>query len=171
MAVDVHYEGDRATAAGVLFESWPTAQVAQVLVKEIGAIAPYEPGAFYKRELPCILSLLSDIKVSLSCIVIDGFVALGAEQKPGLGMYLYHHLQQHPYPNQTHPISIIGVAKSPFAGTPTECEVLRGTSEKPLFVTAIGIDLVIAKARISTMHGEYRMPTLLKKVDQLCRQG
>ncbi|MEB3230043.1 MAG: endonuclease V [Leptolyngbyaceae bacterium] len=169
LAVDVHYEGDRATVAGILFEPWQTDTIAQALVKRIDAIAPYEPGAFYKRELPCILSLLSDVASPLNYIVIDGFVTLGAEQKPGLGMYLHHHLQQFPLHNQIQPIPVIGVAKNSFMGTSKECKLLRGSSEKPLFVTTAGMDLTVAKTHILSMHGDYRIPTLLKKVDQLCR--
>jgi deoxyribonuclease V len=61
------------------------------------------------------------------------------------------------------------VAKRSFLDTPEACEVLRGSSEKPLFVTAVGMPLSDAKQYISVMHGKNRIPSLLKKVDQLCR--
>lgn len=41
--------------------------------EESAVILPYEPGSFYKRELPCILSLLKDIYKQLDAIVIDGY--------------------------------------------------------------------------------------------------
>lgn len=39
------------------------------------------------------------------------------------------------------------------------------------FVTAVGESLSAAKAGVARMHGSHRIPTLLKAVDQLCRQG
>ncbi|WP_207420305.1 hypothetical protein [Desertivirga brevis] len=49
----------------------------------------YIPGEFYKRELPGILSLLDKINFELiQAIIIDGFVILNDEGKPGLGGYL-----------------------------------------------------------------------------------
>ena len=164
--VDVQYQATQATAAGLLFPAWDKANIANIFTKEISPIAPYEPGFFYKRELPCILSLLEDVAGQqpinqLESIVVDGFVTLGAEQKPGLGMYVYNSLEQS--------IPVIGVAKRKFVGTPTDCEVYRGQSQNPLFVTSAGIDLAQAKRHIASMHGDNRIPTLLKRVDQVCR--
>lgn len=164
--MDVQYQETQATAAGLLFPLWRKNNIAHTLTKTIYSISPYEPGSFYKRELPCILSLLADLAVQqpihqLDAIVVDGFVTLGADQKPGLGMYLYNSLEQS--------LPIIGVAKRKFVGTPIACEVYRGKSQNPLFVTAVGMDLAQAKAHITSMHGEHRIPTLLKRVDQLCR--
>jgi len=159
---DAAYSGDRATAAGVLFSSWIDDECDRTLTKEITGVAPYEPGSFYKRELPCLLALLSDINLDeLTAIVVDGYVVLGEAQKPGLGMHLYEAIDR--------VLPVIGVAKNKFADTPESCEVLRGNSQSPLFVTSVGIPLEIAKANIAGMHGEHRMPTMLKKVDQLCR--
>ena len=64
---------------------------------------------------------------------------------------------------------MIGVAKRSFKDTPEQCELFSGDSTKPLFVTAVGMTLGEAKAHIASMHGEHRIPTLLKRVDQLCR--
>jgi deoxyribonuclease V len=49
-------------------------------------------------------------------------------------------------------------------------EVLRGQSRQPLFVTSVGLEDDAAQC-VRKMHGEFRMPTLLKRVDQLCRQA
>lgn len=55
---------------------------------------------------------------------------------------------------------IIEVAKNEFRGA-IAARVLRGASKKPLFVTA---------ARdVRSMHGDYRVPTLLARADRLCR--
>ena len=161
LAIDVQYQEDSALAAGVLFSSWDSATPDSSIVKTIQGIAPYEAGSFYKRELPCILSLLEDIEETISVIVVDGFVTLGANEDKGLGMHLYASLENK--------IPVIGVAKRSFKGTPEQCELYSGDSTKPLFVTAVGMTLGEAKAHIASMHGEHRIPTLLKRVDQLCR--
>jgi deoxyribonuclease V len=40
-----------------------------------------------------------------------------------------------------------------------------------LYVTAMGISSEEAKSLIETMHGQYRIPTMLKLVDQLSKQN
>lgn len=161
LAVDVQYAQSSAVVAGVLFPHWQSDEVASDRTKRIHNIAPYEPGLFYKRELPCILSLLKEIDIEPNTIVVDGYVTLGAQQKPGLGLHLYDEMKQK--------VPVIGVAKSRFKDTPTFCEVLRGSSQNPLLVTSAGIPLTEAKQKIAEMHGSNRIPTLLKRVDQLCR--
>ncbi|MBX2864681.1 MAG: endonuclease V [Leptolyngbyaceae cyanobacterium MAG.088] len=171
LATDVQYadpaenvlgDGESAAiAAGVLFTHWQSEHSYRHLVRPIHTVAPYEPGAFYKRELPCLLTLLADINIELEAIIVDGYVSLGQHQKPGLGMHLYDALSQ--------AVPVIGVAKNKFAHTPEFCEVLRGRSQKPLFVTAVGMPLETAKLSVESMHGDNRIPTVLKKVDQLCR--
>ena len=42
---------------------------------------------------------------------------------------------------------------------------------RPLYVSAVGVDLVNAADNIRRMHGPHRLPTLLKQVDGLCRAG
>ena len=65
---------------------------------------------------------------------------------------------------------IIGVAKTHYEGSDHVArQVLRGQSQSPLFVTAIGVDVDWAAQQIELMHGNYRLPTLLKEVDYLCR--
>ncbi|WP_339732062.1 endonuclease V [uncultured Gimesia sp.] len=162
LVLDVQYrDDDSAKVAGILFQEWESDLVEASLVKTIPQVAPYEPGHFYKRELPCLLELILDIDRPLDVIIIDGFVTLGQDQHPGLGAHLYHQLNK-----QT---PVIGVAKSRFADTPEETHIYRGESKNPLFVTSLGIPLSEAKHKITTMHGEFRIPTLLKRVDQLCR--
>lgn len=161
LTIDVQYEETKALAAGLIFSCWEEDDVERVILKQIPHIEPYEPGQFYKRELPCILEILAAVDEQLDCIVIDGFVTLGSNGKAGLGMHLYHHLDKK--------VPVIGVAKKAFQDTPKECEVIRGSSAKPLFVTAVGYPLAQAKLLVENMHGNNRIPTLLKKVDQLCR--
>ncbi|MDM1757568.1 MULTISPECIES: endonuclease V [unclassified Acinetobacter] len=161
LAIDVAYTETSAQIAGIVFEHWNSQVFTTQYVIQIDEIADYESGQFYKRELPCIFALFNQVKEQISTIVVDGFVYLGEEQKAGLGKHLYDAL--------THKIPVIGVAKNPFKGTPKANELLRGESTKPLYVTAIDIDLDQAKLAISEMHGKHRIPTLLKLVDQLSR--
>ena len=49
--------------------------------------------------------------------------------------------------------------------------MLRGGGARALWVTAIGLDADEAAERVRRMHGTYRLPTLLKHVDQLCRSA
>lgn len=162
LVLDVYYHpDDSATVAGILFEDWESDRVTRSLLKSIPQVAEYEPGQFYKRELPCLLALIDEVEQKLETVVIDGFVTLGADQRPGLGAHLFQQLGSE--------TPVIGVAKSRFNETPTETEILRGSSQNPLFVTAMGIPLTEAQQKIQSMHGEFRIPTLLKQVDQLCR--
>lgn len=114
------------------------------------------------RELLCIIELLKCVKYPLECIVIDGYVTLGAGEHPGLGMLLWQHLDGK--------IPVIGIAKSKFVGTPENAEILRGGgSLKPLFVTAAGVDLQGAKNNVIKMGGKFRIPDLIKAADRLSR--
>ncbi|WP_020411213.1 endonuclease V [Microbulbifer variabilis] len=157
----MQYADNTALAAGVIFPRWDSDEIERILLRDIGEIVPYESGNFYKRELPCILALLEDIEEELEAIVIDGFVSLGSIEKAGLGMHLYNAIDKS--------VPILGVAKKSFVDTPKECEIYRGCSAKPLFVTSAGINLEEAKSLITSMHGKHRIPTILKKADQLCR--
>lgn len=161
LATDVHYNEHTALAAGVLFNNWQSDESCRCLIKPVLGIEPYEPGAFYKRELPCILSLLEDLRELPATIVVDGYVTLGEEKRKGLGMHLHEALDG--------AVSVIGVAKQAFKDTPKNCEIYRGDSSKPLYVTAVGVSFEDPVAGIVSMHGKHRIPALLKKADQLCR--
>jgi deoxyinosine 3'endonuclease (endonuclease V) len=165
LAFDVYYTGDEARAVCLAFRHWTDTDAAQNWIEYISGISDYEPGAFYKRELPCILAILKTIDLSLvQAIVIDGYVVLDNNGKPGLGLHLYNALGSR--------IPIIGVAKTTYAGNDLNvAEVFRGKSERPLYVTAVGISLPDAAAHIQSMAGEYRMPTLLKQLDSLTRSS
>ena len=159
LAVDVHYQKAAAKAVGVLFENWNDSEPAQIISSALDNISEYEPGSFYKRELPCILELLKLVDLNkIKTVVIDGYVYLDDDKKPGLGHYLYKSLNEK--------IPVIGVAKTSFAGNKKYVkEIYRGQSKTPLFVTAAGIDLQETADNISKMHGGFRIPTLLKLLD------
>ncbi|HRF80863.1 MAG TPA: endonuclease V, partial [Flavobacteriales bacterium] len=108
LAVDTHYMADRAHTVAVLFDAWTAARPAQVISAWREGIEAYEPGQFYKRELPCILDLLRQVDLSqLEAIVIDGFVVLDDAGSPGLGAHLYRALEGR--------VPVIGVAKTNYA--------------------------------------------------------
>jgi len=163
LAVDVDYDNNHGFAAGVGFENWTDEFITSSFTSYIEQVSDYIPGQFYKRELPCILKLLTEHNLAPATIVIDGYVYLDGSSSPGLGKYLYDALQYR--------VKIIGVAKKPFLGVTAEHEIVRGASKRPLYVTCAGEPLNIAKQRVVSMHGVHRIPTVLKKVDQLCRNN
>jgi deoxyribonuclease V len=157
--LDVHYQDDTAFAAAVLCDAWNSAQPVLEEVVRVEEVAPYESGCFYKRELPCLLAALKAVPHP-TCIVIDGNVWLD-DDKPGLGAHLYEALKQK--------VPVIGIAKTTYRGSTNAEAVLRGTSQRPLYVTAAGVDPVVAADLVKHLHGEHRLPTLVTRADQLCR--
>ena len=159
LAVDAYYAGSKAKVVGVLFENFSDEKSLKIISKAVDGVAPYESGSFYKRELPCIVSLLQDLDVrDISLVVVDGFVYLADEGRYGLGGHLYERLERR--------VQIVGVAKLPFKGS---CkfvrEICRGSSKRPLFVSAIGMDIDEAARLVKGMSGEFRIPNLLKILD------
>jgi deoxyribonuclease V len=163
LAVDVCYHETSATIAGVIFTDFLSDTPENIIISEIETVEEYISGEFYKRELPCIVQLLEEHNVKPNCIIVDGFVYLDGKTKPGLGKKLFDYLNGE--------VNIIGVAKNPYDTILKECEVYRGKSQKPLYVTSVGIDITQAKKLVKSMHGEFRVPTLLKRVDKICRRN
>jgi deoxyribonuclease V len=159
-AFDVHYlKNGCASAAAVLFSDYRDAEPAAVYTQFFPGAADYIPGEFYRRELPCILTLLEQINEVPDEMVVDGYVMLG--DRPGLGRHLFNSFDGE--------IPVVGVAKSKFEGA-GGTEVFRGGSIHPLYVTSVGVNLEKASKRIRTMHGAHRIPTLLKRVDVLAKE-
>lgn len=159
--VDVDYRDGDGLAACVLCNDWTDAESCAAFTERIVGIQPYEPGQFYKRELPCLLAVLGKVRGTVDVVVVDGYVWLSDETEPGLGAHLYQALGKK--------IPVVGVAKTQYHGATAARPVLRGDSRRPLFVSAVGMDLDQACRCIQGMHGDHRLPTLLKQVDQLCR--
>jgi len=159
LALDVHYRTDTAKTVCIVFHNWTDEKPADMHTTFTADVAEYEPGAFYKRELPCLLEALKSFSMNeIAVIVIDGYVVLDDNGKPGLGAHLFDALEQK--------IPVIGVAKTRFfSNTQFVAEIFRGESQNPLFVTAAGIPLDIAADHIRSMAGPYRMPGLLKLLD------
>ena len=163
VAIDVDYREDRgqAATAGVCFTDWHAAEATYETTVLVSGVQAYVPGDFYRRELPCILELLRSLEREVGMVVVDGYVWLSESGRPGLGAHVYEALGRR--------IPVVGVAKNSFKGSPMAIEVRRGQSLRPLYVTSVGVDAEEAARWVEGMHGPYRIPTLLKRVDALAR--
>ena len=162
-AIDVHYRDEEtAVVALVIASDWRDEDQPidrMILVSGLKAEA-YEPGSFYKKELPYLLRVLEGAP-KLDAIIIDGYVWL-APDRPGLGKHLYDAL------GGTTPI--IGIAKTHFEGSDDVAEsVLRGMSGTPLYVTAEGIDLETAAENVRFMTGPFRLPMIVSRANSISR--
>lgn len=165
LAFDTYYDTTgKAKTVCLAFERWEDAEPFAIHTAFMENVAEYTPGEFYRRELPCILDLFEKLPYEdIEAIIVDGFVFLDDDGKLGLGGYLYKALEEK--------IPIIGVAKTNFASIEhNKRAVLRGESQKPLYVTAIGIDMETAAQQVQRMAGEYRFPALLKQLDQWTKE-
>lgn len=161
LAVDVHYKGNAATVGGVTFAYWSSTSEDSIYSSRLTGIEDYVPGEFFRRELPCILHLLAEHALTPDSIVVDGFVFLDGYTTPGLGKHLFDALHQR--------IPVIGVAKSRFVAAPDGIKLYRGRSKAPLYVTSVGIPLAEAIECVQSMHGQHRIPFMLKMADQVSR--
>jgi deoxyribonuclease V len=162
--LDVDYRpDDSAVAACVTARDWDAPTPAEELTARVAHVEPYVPGAFYKRELPCLQAVLALLPSPPDVLVVDGYVWLQGGDTPGLGAWLYRAL------GEKRPV--VGVAKTPFHDAKAAVAVLRGGSTRPLHVSAAGMPLADAARAVAAMHGPHRIPTLLRRVDRLCRGG
>lgn len=162
--LDAAYGESAAAVAAVLIRKWQADNPDEILARRIdGKPADYKAGAFFERELPLLLALTKDIPVPLQAIIIDGYVWLGADHEPGLGALLYAALGRR--------VPVIGVAKTDYRHDTWSMPVMRGRSQRPLFVTATGIDAAQAADNIRAMHGAHRIPTILARADRAARNA
>ncbi len=135
LAFDTYYFESNAKTVCIQFENWTNSKIINILIEELSEIEEYKSGEFYRRELPCILSLIKKIDLTkCEAIIIDGYVVLDDNKNNGLGGYLYEKLDCK--------IPIIGVAKNDYPKIEKlKKEILRGESKKPLYITSKGIDL------------------------------
>ena len=163
LAFDTYYTENKAKTVCIQFQKWTDAEPLNVYSSMQEGVEEYVPGEFYKRELPCILNLIATIDLTeVEVIVVDGFVVLDDEGKPGLGSYLHEALQKR--------FAVIGVAKNDFATIiNNKRDVYRGASTRPLYVTAVGMETEAAAEKVKSMYGINRIPDLLKKLDMITR--
>ena len=159
LALDVGYDDLNSRVVGVVFSDVGKLEI-NWLIYEDRISEEYIPGEFYKRELPSLLKVIEQVDLgTLDFIIIDGYVFLDDLGKKGLGAHLFDTLEGK--------VPIIGVAKSKFYdNTKNVIEVLRGKSQKPLYISSIGVDIEIAAQYIKDLAGEFRIPDILKKLDQ-----
>ena len=160
--LDVHYGASRACAAAVVFSDWADSVPLRQYATQLAVSAAYEPGRFYLRELGPLLAVVELIREPIEVYIIDGYCQLSADGTPGLGTHLHAALEGG--------AAVIGVAKNRFRQSRHAAEILRGGSQRPLFVTAIGLPQTLAASRIATMAGRYRLPALIKAADRLARR-
>lgn len=159
LIVDVAYRDNTAKVVGGFFKNWADKELFKICEKIVNNVQDYIPGEFYKRELPCILDFLNDYELSeIELIVVDGFVVLNDEGKKGLGAYLFESLGKR--------IPIVGIAKTSFHNNNKNViSLFRGISQKPLYISSIGINLTEVSDIIKNMFGHNRVPHIIKQVD------
>lgn len=160
--LDAAYANEASAAACVIATDWDAATALGEYTHRDGPAADYQPGEFYRRELPLLLSVLGMLPRKPDIIVIDGYVWLGVDDRKGLGAHLFDALGQ--------AIPVVGIAKTQFEGASYwAAQTRRGASDSPLYVTAAGLPLQDAAIAVKRMHGGHRIPTLVGHADKLAR--
>jgi deoxyribonuclease V len=161
-AVDVAYCEDLGYAAAVAFQDWSDAEIIEEETVVVSGVQAYQPGRFFQRELPCLLSVLRRLP-PIEVVLIDGYVWLDSLGTPGLGARLFQALEGK--------VAVVGIAKTKFRGAEHALQLTRGQSSRPLYVTAAGIEIEAAAERVKAMHGLYRIPTMVRRVHLLAERG
>lgn len=161
VAADVHYlPSGGARAAAVVAADPAFSRLAGERTAVVADVAPYQPGQFYLRELPPLRAVLDGLS-GLSLLVVDGYADLDPDGRPGLGARARDEFG----------VPVIGVAKTPFRTATHAIAVLRGTSARPLYVTAAGMPRADAASLVRQMAGRHRLPDALRRADTLARHG
>ncbi len=158
---DAHYNGNSAIAAAIVFRRWEVETAVDRFTVKVTDVGDYRPGSFYERELKPLHELIPLISYPIRYFVIDAYCHLSDHGSPGLGAYLHKSLPEDSI--------VIGVAKNRFRDTRHAVELFRGDSNRPLFITSIGVGYQSAADHVKSMFGEHRIPTILKAVDRLAR--
>ena len=161
--IDASYLHDLAVAGAVVTDSEDPCKNLKNYTSTVNNPCSYEPGKFYKRELPCILKVLEKIEENVSIIFVDAYVWL-PNGRPGLGARLYETLNQEKI--------VIGIAKNRFLtskGAGVARNIYRGKSKRPLFVSAAGVDLGDAVKIVSRLPGPFRIPSAMKAAHELSK--
>lgn len=168
IVLDVCYDADEAGSGGwvsaVAFGEFSDAAPLLSWTKRVENVSPYESGKFHKRELPCLLMALEDAPEPFDLVIVDAHVYLDDEGAPGLGRRLWEELQAKGIAS-----SVIGVAKKGFHGLGDSSKAFRPGSERYLTVTSVGMPQIEAVRLVESMHGNHRIPTMLRLADALCR--
>jgi deoxyribonuclease V len=161
VAADVHYlTSGGARAAAVMAADAAFARVVAERTELVPEVLPYQPARFYLRELPPLRAVLGGLR-EIALLVIDGYADLDPEGRPGLGSHAHAEFG----------VPVIGVAKTAFRTATHALPVLRGTSARPLYVTAAGMPRDEAACLVRRMAGPHRLPDALRRADALARGG
>lgn len=172
LAIDVFYSGEDAFSVGIVFDSLKKSDTPDFIYSCHSPIeSEYIPGQFYKRELPPIQKLLTEniglgwLKDNIDLIIVDGFYILW-DNKPGLGKHLEDWLE-----DKGIKIEIMGVAKSKTRDCNTfasPCIRGKNGTTNPLWTN--GSDKYKNySAVLKNMKGEYRLPDILKLLDDITK--
>lgn len=165
LILDVYYheiENETiATVAGIRFTGIENITILNEYTITMNQVEPYQSGQFYKREMPCLLALIQQIKEPFDMIIIDGYVYLNGTDKAGLGKYLYDNLSVK--------MPMIGIAKKHFYDISEDYAIYRGKSKQPLYITCIDIEIEQAKNLVIALQGKYRIPDIITIVDRLSK--
>ena len=160
VTVDVHYLGSGgARAAAVVAADARFSEIVAERTEDVAEVLPYRPGEFYLRELPPIRTVLRGLS-GLGLLVVDGYADLDPAGLPGLGAHAHAEFG----------IPVIGVAKTAFCTATHAVPVLRGTSARPLFVTAAGMPRDEAAELVRHMAGQHRLPDAIRRADTLAHE-
>jgi deoxyribonuclease V len=161
VAADVHYPASGgARAAAVVAADAAFSHLAADRIASVPHVEPYQPGQFWRRELPPLRAALDGL-ANMNLLIIDGYADLDPDGRPGLGARACEEFG----------VPVIGVAKSAFRAATHAIAVLRGTSARPLYVTAAGMPRADAADLVRHMAGPHRMPDALRRADALARYG
>jgi deoxyribonuclease V len=164
LAIAMHLDGSQAQVAAVAFDAWDAPEPTTTCLSRIAQIEKSTRGEPDLRELTCMMQLLREHRLAPELVLIEGFVQLDADEKPGLGQHLFQALGG--------ATPVIGVSKTGRPGLlSAQFEVMREDEAKPLIVTCAGLDIGAAKARVRAMHGRKRVPTLMKLAARLAKGG
>ena len=161
VAADVHYlPSGGARAAAVLAADATFGHLLADRTELVPSVDPYRPGEFYLRELPPLRAVLDGLR-GMTLLVVDGYADLDPAGRPGLGAYAHAEFGA----------PVIGVAKTAFRTATHAVPVLRGTSARPLYVTAAGLPRADAADLVRRMAGRHRLPDAVRRADTLARTG
>lgn len=160
----VHHEPTGSTAAACAFEEWSAAEPEKVYVTRLDPLPVPARGTPDERDAQAVTALVNQHHLVPELVVMDGLVHLDVSETPGPLARVHAALGGG--------VPVVGVSRAAFkAGPAPSHEVEREDEAPPVLVTAAGLDLGAAKARVRAMHGRKRVPTLLKRVARLAKGG